>query len=181
MSRKIDREICYQMLFSTLFLNENDVDFDKELLLATEEELKEDSKEYIKNTFFGVIKKRAEIEAIIEKHLNGYSLQGLYKTDLTGLMLAVYELKFNADIPQKVVVNEIVEICKKFSNEKSSKFVNGVLASILKELNNEWKYNYGYAIFELCKANFYGGRAFAQYSYLWWSFRYKRFTQYCIF
>ena len=137
MSRKVDREICYQMLFSTLFLNNEEQDFNEKLSIATEEELSEESKNYIKTTFTGVVEKRDELEKIIEKHLKGYTLAGLYKTDLVGLLLAVYELKFNTDIPQKVVVNEIVEICKKFSSPKSSQFVNGVLASILKDMNNE--------------------------------------------
>lgn len=137
MSRKSDREICYQMLFSSLFLQSNDIDFDERLSLICEKPLEEPSHEYIKSTFDGVLEKKEEIENIIKKHLKGYELSGLYKTDLVGLLLAVYELKFRNDIPKKVVINEIVEICKKFSSPKSSQFVNGVLASVLKEMDNE--------------------------------------------
>lgn len=137
MSRKTDREICYQMLFSSLFLQSGEVDFDERLSLVCEKALDEQSVSYIKNTYDGVLKNKSELEAFIQKHLKGYDISGLYKTDLVGLLLAVYELKFNNDIPKKVVINEIVEICKKFSSPKSSQFVNGVLASVLKEMDNE--------------------------------------------
>lgn len=136
MSRKTDREMCYQMLFSSLFLENDQIDFEERISLICEKPLDDESKKYIKETFEGVLKHRDEIEKIIKNNIKGYEIGGLYKTDLVGLMLAVFELKYS-DTPKKVVVNEIVEICKRFSSPKSSQFVNGVLASVLKEMDNE--------------------------------------------
>jgi len=60
----------------------------------------------------------------------------LSPVDKSILRLAVYQLKFCPDIPPKVVINEAIELAKKFSTEKSGSFVNGVLDAVLKKLEN---------------------------------------------
>lgn len=141
MSRKTDREIVYQMLFSSLFnVGDDRVDFEQELSSISDNTFDNESYEYISTTYNGVLNKKDELNKIIEPYLNGFELKRLYKTDYVALLLAVYELKYNKEIPTKVVINEVVELCKKFSAEKSAKYVNGVIASIIKESkNNEWK------------------------------------------
>ena len=141
MSRKTDREIVYQMLFSSLFnVGDARVDFEQELSSISDNTFDNESYEYISTTYNGVLNKKDELNKIIEPYLNGFELKRLYKTDYVALLLAVYELKYNKEIPTKVVINEVVELCKKFSAEKSAKYVNGVIASIIKESkNNEWK------------------------------------------
>lgn len=141
MSRKTDREIVYQMLFSSLFnIGDGRVDFEQELSSISDNTFDNESYEYISTTYNGVLNKKDELNKIIEPYLNGFELKRLYKTDYVALLLAVYELKYNKEIPTKVVINEVVELCKKFSAEKSAKYVNGVIASIIKESkNNEWK------------------------------------------
>ena len=141
MSRKTDREIVYQMLFSSLFnVGDDRVDFEQELSSISDNTFDNESYEYISTTYNGVLNKKDELNKIIEPYLNGFELKRLYKTDYVALLLAVYELKYNKEIPRKVVINEVVELCKKFSAEKSAKYVNGVIASIIKESkNNEWK------------------------------------------
>ena len=141
MSRKTDREIVYQMLFSSLFnVGDDRVDFEQELSSISDNTFDNESYEYISTTYNGVLNKKDELNKIIEPYLNGFELKRLYKRDYVALLLAVYELKYNKEIPRKVVINEVVELCKKFSAEKSAKYVNGVIASIIKESkNNEWK------------------------------------------
>ena len=137
MSRKTDREIVYQMLFSSLFnVGDDRVDFEQELSSISDNTFDNESYEYISTTYNGVLNKKNELNKIIEPYLNGFELKRLYKTDYVALLLAVYELKYNKEIPTKVVINEVVELCKKFSAEKSAKYVNGVIASIIKESKN---------------------------------------------
>ena len=68
---------------------------------------------------------------IIKDNTEGYELDRIYKVDLAILVLAVYEIKYQ-DTPKNVVVNEAVELSKKYSTDKSYSFVNGVLAKVLK-------------------------------------------------
>jgi len=73
-----------------------------------------------------------EINEIISQNLKGYTINRLYKVDLALITLAVIELKFIKETPKEIVINEVVELAKKFSTEKSPKFINGVLADIVK-------------------------------------------------
>lgn len=131
MSRKVAREDCFKLVFEYQFLNlKNELTLEEFL---SDNDLVEDDKEYIKLIYNGIIEHNNEILEIIEKHLNNYSLSRLYKIDLAILTLAVYELKYEKSLPRAVVINEAVEIAKKYSTEKSYSFINGVLASIVKE------------------------------------------------
>lgn len=73
-----------------------------------------------------------EINELISSNLKGYTIERLNKIDLAIITLAVIELKYMTETPKEVVVNEAVELAKKYSTEKSPKFVNGFLASIIK-------------------------------------------------
>jgi N utilization substance protein B len=79
----------------------------------------------------GVWRHRAEVDALISAHLTHWKLERLTRTDRGLLRLAVYEMKFNPEVPEKVALNEAVEIGKKFGGEESSRFLNGVLDAIL--------------------------------------------------
>ena len=135
MSRILARENCFKLLFEYQFLKErNDLSLSSVL---ENEDLTEEEKTIVQNEYSGLIERDAELDEIISKYLNGYTLNRLFKVDLTILKLAVYELMFSDEkTPSKVVINEAVELAKKFSTEKSYKFVNGVLASIIKEESN---------------------------------------------
>ena len=85
---------------------------------------------YIKNVYLGVIENNEEIINIISENLVGYTAERLFKVDFAILIYSVYELK-HTDTPSKVVVNEAVELAKKFSDEKSPAFINGVLAKVI--------------------------------------------------
>ena len=73
-----------------------------------------------------------EILDIIKNNTIGYELERIYKVDLAILVLAVYELKFSNSTPNSVVINEAVELSKKYSTDKSYSFINGVLAKVVK-------------------------------------------------
>ena len=137
MSRSLGRERVYQILFSEDFLiKDNQMKWQDTLNNFRKEdwEVSAEDLEYITTICNGVFSKYTEIVEIINKNLKGYTLSKLYKTDRTALFIAVYELKWT-DTPQKVIINEAVELSKKYGTDKSPAFVNGVLSGILREIN----------------------------------------------
>ena len=132
MSRKNARVLAYQLIFGYVFTKvKND-----ELLAEyqTDDTLSMDDKDYIGRLYEGVVDKYDELISHISDNLHGYTIDRVYKSDLAAMLLAVYEIKYMEDIPNKVALNEALEIVKDFSEERSSKFVNGVLAGVLKSL-----------------------------------------------
>ncbi|MBQ8430851.1 MAG: transcription antitermination factor NusB [Clostridia bacterium] len=72
-----------------------------------------------------------EIKNIVSSNLKGITIERVYKIDLALIYLAITELNYT-DSPKKVVINEVIELAKKYSTEKSSKFINGFLANLVK-------------------------------------------------
>ena len=131
MSRKVAREDCFKLIFEYQFLKlKNEITLEE---FFNDNDLMEEDKDYIKRVYDGMIEHKAEILDIIQKHLSGYVISRVYKVDLAILTLAVYELNYDKQLPSAVVINEAVEIAKKYSTDKSYSFINGVLASIVKE------------------------------------------------
>ena len=128
MSRKKSREYAFRLVFERFF-HEPDVDFafqDEELVLD------DSDKEFANSLIGGINEKFDDIQEIIKRNIVGYEIDRLYKVDLAILMVAVYELKFMNENPP-IVINEAVELSKKYSTDKSFSFVNGVLAKVLKD------------------------------------------------
>jgi N utilization substance protein B len=80
----------------------------------------------------GTLLNSENLESTIETYLKNWKLSRLSKVDHTNLLLSTYELVYETDTPKKVVINEAIEISKKFGSLESSKFINGVLDSISK-------------------------------------------------
>ena len=80
-------------------------------------------------------KKQEEIDEIIKKSATEWPLDQINKTDIAILRLAVYELLYKKDTPTKVIIDEAIEIAKKYGSKSSGSFVNGALASALKLTN----------------------------------------------
>lgn len=76
----------------------------------------------------GTTEHRDEVDEVLSSKLENWSLERLPKIERTILRMAVYELLYNEDAPHRVVLNEAVELCKQFGDEKSGRFVNGVLS-----------------------------------------------------
>ena len=85
----------------------------------------------------GAEQHEAEIDAQIEKNIRGWKMNRLSKTALTILRMAVYEIRFEKDIPAQVSANEAVELAKKYGAAEDAAFINGVLASIIRAENGE--------------------------------------------
>ncbi|MBM7607154.1 N utilization substance protein B [Lysinibacillus composti] len=88
----------------------------------------EESDSFFEGLVNGTIEKKEEIDAVLAEKLENWSLSRLPKIERTVLRLALYELLYMEETPNRVVLNEAIELCKTFGDEKSSKFVNGVLS-----------------------------------------------------
>jgi len=89
---------------------------------------------FVEETVKGVLTHKNEIDEIIEKHTVGWKLDRMASVDRNVLRIALYEiLKRKDDVPLSVAINEAVELAKKYGTEESGKFVNGVLAKIVRE------------------------------------------------
>lgn len=103
------------------------------LMSEAEEEQEVAVPDYLTALVNGVIAHQETIDKKITAHLKNWTLNRLAKTDLLILRIGAYEILFQEDVPDSVAIDEAIEITKSFSSEKSSKFVNGVLANISKE------------------------------------------------
>lgn len=125
------REKAFKLIFERLFVKDS-YTFDEEFFADIK---KEENKEFAKELVIKFEQHRQEIENIVSSKLIGYSLDRVYKIDLALIYLAVTEINY-LQTPHKIVINEVVELAKTFSTEKSSKFINGVLSAIVKGNND---------------------------------------------
>ena len=121
------REKAFQLIFERLFIKEN-YTFDDEFFNSLK---KEEDKNFAKELVCLFEQNKDTLQNLVTQNLVNYHLSRVYKVDLALIYLALTEISY-LKTPTQVVVNETLEIAKKYSTEKSSKFINGVLSSILK-------------------------------------------------
>ena len=133
MTRHESRQEAFCLLFERIFTDatleevmENDVEGRDATLSAYAVELATTADSH-----------QEELDAIIEPKLKKWKLNRISKVSLAALRLAVSELHYEENIPVSVVINEAVELTKRFSGEEDASFVNGVLANIAKDLENK--------------------------------------------
>ena len=133
MNRSEIREQAFKLMYSLEIQKNENLEEQVELYLESNEILDQNAIEYIKDAVFGIEENKEEIIKKIEKNLKeDWKIERISKIDLVILKLAIYEIKFS-EVPYKVSINEAVELAKKYGEDKSKKFVNGILASIVKE------------------------------------------------
>lgn len=130
MSRREIREHLFRMLFRKDFHEDTELNEQINLYFESLNEPKEEELQYLKERFQKIIDKIADIDVILSDASSGWKLNRMGKVDLTIMRLAIYEIKYDEDIPTKVAINEAVEIAKIFGGESSGSFVNGVLAKL---------------------------------------------------
>jgi N utilization substance protein B len=144
MSRKTDRKHALNLIFQMEFfesitpLELIERYFRVETFLAEDEgqSLTADADmEYVEKTLAGLYEQKEAIDAEIKTRARGWELDRLMKTDLAILRLAVYEILHQPGIPNKVVINEAVELTKEYSGGDSPAFVNGLLGQVVRSLN----------------------------------------------
>ena len=133
MKRSAIRELAFRLIYSLEIQKTEDLEEQVELYLNCNEVEENEAKEYIKDAVFGIKENISDIQGLIEKNLKAdWKIDRISKIDLSLLKLAIYEIKYKK-IPYKVAINECLELSKKYGEESSKNFVNGILASVVKE------------------------------------------------
>ena len=138
MQRTAMRELAFKLVYE-IEVQKDDIEEQVELFLESNEITDEKVISYIKDVVNGIESNDSEINELISKNLKeNWSLNRIPKISLSLLKLAIYEMLYSK-IPYKVAINEVVELAKKYGDEASPNFINGILASVVKEkgLNKE--------------------------------------------
>ena len=131
MNRSAIRENAFKLIYSLEIQKTENLEEQIDLFFESNNIEDEQAKKYIKDVIFGINENLEEILKDIEQNLKeDWKLNRISKMDLSILKLAIYEIKYN-EIPYKVAINEAVELAKKYGEDKSKNFVNGILASIV--------------------------------------------------
>lgn len=128
MNRREAREIAFKLTYEMAVTGEYNPDTRDELL----EKANADCREFVVSETEGIKAHADEIKATIVKYAKGYDYSRIYKADLAVLLVACYEIMYT-DLPSAVVANEAVELAKTYSDAKSYSFINGILASVIRE------------------------------------------------
>ncbi len=128
MSRRELREQLFKLLFRVEFNAEEEMPQQEEFFLEEEEIVRENDRKQLDAKFHSILEKLKDIDRELNEKVSGWDTSRMGKVDLTILRLAVYEIEYDEDIPTGVAINEAVELAKKFGQDSSSSFVNGVLA-----------------------------------------------------
>ncbi len=130
MSRTNARKSAFYLVFQHDFVGNEGLGEAKDIFYAENDDLDENDKNFIDSVVKGTVDNLEEIDSIISSVSRGWSIERMAKVDLAILRLAVYELKFGKATPKKVVINEAVELAKKYSSDNAPSFINGVLGKI---------------------------------------------------
>lgn len=140
------REFCLQFLyhFQLPAFQEQKKNLDSTEIFQRVQEFKQtlgvdldsESQAFVATLVKGILKHHTELEEILVKYLKNWKLSRISKIEHTIFILAIYELKFLPEVPGKVVINEAIELGKKYSTKESAGFINGILDNVFKqELN----------------------------------------------
>ena len=133
MKRSEIRELAFKLIYSLEIQKKEDLEEAIELYIESNEITDKNAIEYIKDAIFGIEKNKEEIISSIEKNLKkDWKIERISKIDLSIIKIEIYEIK-HTEVPYKVVINEAVELAKKYGEDNSRNFVNGVLASIVNQ------------------------------------------------
>ena len=131
MKRTEMREHIFRMVFSYEFNSDQEMPQQMQLYFEQlDQEPKEEDMAYIRDKALTVILKSEEIDEMLNAHVTGWKTSRMNKVDLSILRLAVYEMKYDEDVPVGVAINEAVELAKKYSGDEGPAFINGVLARL---------------------------------------------------
>ena len=131
MNRSELREHIFRMLFRIEFNREEEMKEQEDLYFELIGGVDEQDKTYILNTYRAIVEKKEEIDKFLNEYTTGWKTSRMNRVDLTILRLAVYEMKWDEEIPIGVAINEAVELAKKYSSDEGPAFVNGVLAKLV--------------------------------------------------
>lgn len=131
MTRRELRENVFKMLFRVEFHEEGEMSGQLGMMDDELENIKEEDAAYINHKCNEIIAKIPELDEAINASTTGWKTSRMGKVDLSIIRLAVYEIKYEEDVPAKVAINEAVELAKLYGTDNSASFVNGVLAKFV--------------------------------------------------
>jgi len=129
LGRKIAREQAFRLLFA-VDVGENTIEEASELVMDS---LNDDQKNFALREVKGVLNNMSSIDEVINKYSEDWPVSRMAAADRNILRLAVFEILHCDDIPVSVAINEAIELAKKYGDEKSYKFINGLLGSIARD------------------------------------------------
>ena len=128
------REMAFQCIYSLEVQKQKMSEDYIDLFIESEGITDKNAQNYIKTIAMGVANHEEEIESFIASNLKkDWNINRISKIDLSLLKLAIYEIQYKK-LEYKIVINEAVELAKKYGEENAANFINGVLASVVKEL-----------------------------------------------
>lgn len=130
MGRSELRQHIFKMLFLIEFNKPEEMPEQVEMYLEKLGEVSEKDLEYMEKKYAAIAEKAAEIDEMLNTHTTGWKTSRMNRVDLTILRLAVYEMKWDDEVPVSVAINEAVELAKKYSSDEGPAFINGVLAKL---------------------------------------------------
>lgn len=131
MTRRELRENVFKMLFRVEFHEGDEMAGQLGMMDEEVENIKEEDAAYINNKCSDIIARIPEIDEAINATTTGWKTTRMAKVDLSIIRLAVYEIKYEEDVPEKVAINEAIELAKLYGTDNSASFVNGVLAKFV--------------------------------------------------
>ena len=133
MRRREQREHIFKLLFMTHFNSQEEMSEQFSFYfegLDEPVELDEKDVSYMKEKYENILSHLEEIDELLNEYSKGWKTTRMNRVDLNALRLAVYELKYDEDVPVGVAINEAVELAKRFGGDTSGSFVNGILGKI---------------------------------------------------
>lgn len=131
MSRREIREQIFKLLFRAEFYEEKELTEQLQLFFEELDRREEKDIIYIQDKFEQILAHLSQIDEMINEVAQGWKTSRMGKVDLTLIRLAVYEIKFEEDVPVGVAINEAVELAKSYGTDDSASFVNGILAKLV--------------------------------------------------
>lgn len=130
MNRKLSREKTMELLFGITLSKDTIEEAIEAFVENYEGNIKEIDLTYVKQALIGVENNKEEIDKVIEANLHNWKIDRISKVNLSILRLATYELLYDKEVPRGVAINEALEIARRYSDEKSVAFINGVLDKV---------------------------------------------------
>lgn len=131
MTKREEREHLFKLLFCKDFHEVEELKEQIELYQEQQEIMNEAEFAPVKAKLEAIVAEEGTIDMILADVAEGWRLNRMGKAELTILRIATYEIRYDEDVPDKVAINEAVELAKKYGNDASSGFVNGILAKVI--------------------------------------------------
>lgn len=135
MSRRSARKHIFNIIFQSEFHDLNEINDIIQIYKDENDDITINDMVFIQKELKGIIENKEKIDNIINNSAVNWNVERIAKVDVAILRIAIYELIFEKDIPDKVSINEAIELAKEFSSDNSPSFINGILGKVV--LTNE--------------------------------------------